>query len=270
MSKKILFTDLDGTLLDSKKDISKRTLDTIRDMIAGGHHFAFVTGRPLPSALEVAEHFGFMGDGFYVAAFNGGQIYDCAKRKVITEHRMPMEYATFMFKAAHDAGLHVHTYTDDCIVCKENTPELKFYTGPVHMEPIFTDDITKVLDKGPLKIIVMSLKSRQTLIDFRDSMLYWTDGKLCSTFSHDALLEYALPVTTKGNAVRFLAEHLGVDIKDTIACGDEENDITMIDAAGVGVVMKNGNERVKLHADYVTMHTNDEDGMCEIIDKFVK
>ena len=72
----------------------------------------------------------------------------------------------------------------------------------------------------------------------------------------------------KGYGVEFLCDFLGVPIENAVAIGDEENDISMIRNAGVGVAMKNAVQSVKDAADYVTEHDNNEDGVAEVIEKF--
>ena len=73
----------------------------------------------------------------------------------------------------------------------------------------------------------------------------------------------------KGNAVRNMCRMLGIDLADTIAAGDEENDLTMIEAAGVGVAMANGIPAAKALADYVTTRDNNHDGIAEVVEKFM-
>ena len=74
---------------------------------------------------------------------------------------------------------------------------------------------------------------------------------------------------SKGSGVRTLCEMLNVDLKNAYAAGDERNDISMIEAAGVGIAMKNAVDDVKAVADYVTENDNDNDGIAEVIDKLI-
>lgn len=266
---KLLCVDLDGTLLDDDKNVSSGDKAAILEALENGHKFAIVTGRPLASALKVAKESGLMIEGSYIATFNGGQVYDCSKGEIISEVRMPIEYAEYVFKKAKEAGLHVHTYKDEYVVCDRESDELKFYLKNTKLESIIDDNPLGVLDKNPIKLIVMSLNGREVLEPFRDSLKEWCEGKLSSIFSNPCLLEYSSPDIGKGNAIRQLSKLLSVDICDVIACGDEENDISMIEAAGVGVAMKNATDPVKAVADYITEKTNNEQGIKEVIDRFI-
>lgn len=266
---KLLCVDLDGTLLDDNKNIGEGNLTAINNMLSRGHQFAIVTGRPLKSALMVARDNNLMREGSYIATFNGGQIYDCSKECVISEERMPMEYAQYVFRAAGEAGLHVHTYNDTHVICARESEELAFYLKNTRLEAIINVDPLSILEKPPVKIIVMSTKGREVLEPFRDNLASWSDGKLSSIFSHPTLLEYSSPAISKGNAVRMLAELCNVDMADTIACGDEENDLSMIEAAGLGVAMINATKAVKNVAGYITENNNNNNGIAEVIEKFV-
>ena len=82
--KKLLCTDLDGTLLNTDKIITEKTLNAIRLMIKSGHSFAFSTGRPVQSAIPLAQKYGFMDlPGFYIVSYNGALIYECCTHKTI-------------------------------------------------------------------------------------------------------------------------------------------------------------------------------------------
>lgn len=267
--KKILFSDLDGTLLNSEKNINKTDLAAIRKMTANGHKFVIATGRPIQSALKIAERYDFVTPGFYIASFNGGLIYDCYKKTTIEKHTVPLKIVRHLFDEAAKAGLHCHTYSRTHVISEHDTEALKHYTKHIGMPSLVVDDVTAALTEEPVKLIVISLKGRIELTAFREKLAPWESGKLSSTFSSDILLEYANPNSTKGNAVKFLCNYFGIPITYAIAAGDEENDISMIDAAGCGVVMCNGTDITKAHADYITEHDNDHGGIAEIIEKFI-
>lgn len=269
MATKILFTDLDGTLLDNQKKISSHTLGMIHSMLDDGHKFILSSGRPLNSVLMVAKEFGFDGPGSYVSSFNGGLIYDCGAGKILLRSAIPMDYAVCLFAEAKKANLHIHTYSATHIVSRKETPELKEYQAHIKMPYIISDDLAATLTEEPMKIIVMDLNGRKRLEQFRAEHADWAKDKVSSTFSSPRLLEYGSLNSTKGNAVRFFCDYFQIPISDAIAVGDEENDTTMIEVAGIGVAMKNATQITKNTADYVTENDNNHDGIAEVIEKFV-
>ena len=133
------------------------------------------------------------------------------------------------------------------------------------------DKIPEDLPAPPPKLVIMSIEegSRKILEDFEKRHAESVKGRAVSVFSNDFLLEYLPAGVSKGRAVVSLCEKLGIPVADSVAVGDEANDIPMIDAAGVGAVMKNGTDEAKSHAGYVTDRTNNECGVSEVIRKFI-
>lgn len=269
MNTKILFTDLDDTLLKSDKTISKTDLESISKMVNAGHRFVVATGRPFYSTNKLCIEQGFTGDGFFAVCSNGGVIYDYSKHEVILKKTVPFSYIPHLFELASKANLHIHTYTDDYVATPRETEEVKWYTGKIRMPYKVVASIPEDLPYEPPKVIIISLEGRKKLLPFEKSLHPWIDGKLQTVFSSEYLLEILPLEATKGNGVTNLCSKLGIPVENAICCGDEENDISMIEAAGVGVAMNNATESVKAHADYITTHTNNENAITEVINKFI-
>ena len=268
---KILFTDLDGTLLDDEKNVSRSDLDAIHEMTEAGHRFVIATGRPLYSAKIVARELDMYRDGVFLACSNGGVLFDCGTQKVISAKTVSYEIVAKLFEAAGSEGLHIHTYTEENVVSLRKTRELEIYCDRIKMPYRILSRIPEDLPALPPKCIVMSIAegSRHILETFEKKYADITRGEVESVFSNDYLLEY-LPVgTSKGNAVRTLCDIIKVPVENAIAIGDEENDIPMIEAAGIGIAMKNGTDAAKKAAGHVTEHTNNESGVSEIIHRFI-
>ena len=267
---KLLFLDLDGTLLNSQKEISEGDMAAIDKAIAAGHKVIINSGRPLHSIMVLAKKFGFIRKGFLISAFNGGLIYDPITKKRLKDDYLSEDIARHLLDEAEKMGIHAHTYTDDHVVSERDSKELRFYADRIHMPPMVVEDFATVTNGKAPKVILISLDGKEKLEEYRSHMDAFTkENNLYCTFSDARLLEYANPLANKGEAVRFLCKLLDVDIKDSVAAGDEENDLPMIEAAGVGVCMKNGVEACKKMADYITECTNDECGIREIIEKFI-
>lgn len=265
MSVKILFTDLDGTLLDSNKNISPEDLKAIKRLADSGHKFVISTGRPIQSAVKIAQKYGWFGEGYYISSYNGGLIYDCSKNEAIIRRPVPLPYVRYILDEAYKAGLHAHTYDDINVVSEHDTLELAEYTKAIMVPGIVVKDAVRYLKEEPIKVIVMSHRSHEVLDKFRDHMSKWCEGKLTTVFSSPILLEFEDPLSTKGFSVKYMCEHFGIPIEDSIAVGDEENDISMIEAAGTGIAMCNGTAKTKAAADHITENDNDHSGISEVI-----
>lgn len=276
---KLLFTDLDGTLLMDDKSINDCDMQAILRMIEAGHKFIMTTGRPLTSVKQLAEKYGFLKPGFFLVTFNGGLIYDCGKAEPILTRRISVDDVKFIMDEAHAAGMHAHTYAGDLVVSEYETDQLKAYCASMKMDYVVVRDIREyfngvnqpinVVVKPPIKVNVITPFEHSCLEDFRTQMRKTTEGKLFDVFSKPEMLEFSHMLTNKGEAVRFMAEFYQEPIENTIAVGDEENDSPMIKAAGIGVAMANGSDAVKSCADYITTRDNNHGGIAEVIEKFI-
>ena len=101
---KIFFTDMDDTLLNSEKQVTKENMDAISEALAAGHKIVFNTGRPLSGFLPILKELGLDREGCYAIAFNGGLIYDCAAQKTLHRRTIPLEYARVIFEKTQEAG----------------------------------------------------------------------------------------------------------------------------------------------------------------------
>ena len=273
---KILFTDLDGTLLTDDKRISETDMRSIRAMIDAGHKFVMTTGRPLTSVKQLAVQYGFLEPGFFLVSFNGGLIYDCGAKKPILTRYIPVDEVKAIMDAAHAHGMHAHTYSGDLVVSEYETEQLKTYCRLMKMDYVVVKDIREyygefvnVVVKPPIKVNIITPFDHSSLESFRAEMRKTTAGKLFDVFSKPEMLEFSHMKSNKGDAVRFMADFYKVPMADTIAVGDEENDCPMIEAAGVGVAMANASPVVRNAADYVTERDNNHSGIAEVIQKFV-
>ncbi len=264
---RIIFSDMDGTLLDDRKNLSPRIYEAIDNFTAQGGRFVLSSGRPLASILETREKLGLNFPGTFVIAYNGALVYDCEQEKSIWEQRVPYNYVKKVLQLSNECDVHAHTYTDNSIISPKDNEELAYYREHIHMPAIITDDIISALDKEPFKLILIQLDGKDKLEAFRNTLESRTGDKLHTFYSSSVYLECCMKEASKGNAIRFLCGHLGIDITNSIAAGDAANDISMLQAAGYGVCMCNGTEDAKAVADYVTKSDNNHNGFMEIFDK---
>lgn len=261
---RIIFSDMDGTLLDDSKRLSPAIHDAIADFTAQGGRFVLSSGRPLISILETKEKLGLTFPGTYVIAYNGALVYDCENQAPVWEQRIPYQYVEKVLALAKECGVHVHTYTNDTIISPADDKELAYYRQHIHMPAVITDDILSALEHPPYKLILVQLEGNDKLEAFRNTLASRAGETLHTFYSSAVYLECCMKEASKGNAVKFLCGHLGIDVKNSIAAGDAANDISMLKAAGRGVCMQNGTPDAKSAADYITKSDNNHDGFLEI------
>ena len=268
-NRKIIFLDLDGTLLNDEKQFTPGNRKAVKQALRAGHQIVITTGRPLFSALAQAEDLGLTGKGCYIIAYNGGEIYDTSKKESLYKKTLPLPYIRHIFDAAREMGLHCQTYSDTEILTEADTDALQFYMETTRTHSRIVPDVIAALEKEPVKMIVIDIHDHEKLVRFRTATENWCHGKMDRVFSSPSYLEHVAPGISKGSAVRILCEHLDISMENTIAAGDAENDISMIQAAAIGAAMANAEPAVKEAADYITKRTNNEDGVSEIIGKFM-
>lgn len=266
--KNLLFTDMDGTLLLSNSTISPTMRAALDKMTAAGHHLILSSGRPLPSILEVRDKEQINYPNMLILSNNGALVYDCDKNVNLLECRICQKDIAYIIEQAEKRGLHIHGYTAREIVCHGMNAELEFYTSRIHLPLICVEDIAAYLPDGCFKLQSIHLTDRSKLEAFRESLLDYCGDRIQMIFSNDQYLEILPAEAGKGNALRFIADHLHAPLSHTYAAGDAENDLSMLAAAGTGIAMANASEAVKKAAQIVTQKTNNEDGLIEIIEKY--
>lgn len=268
MGKKIFFIDLDGTLMTDDKKISRKNREALRRAVDEGNYIALATGRAIASARNIARDLGLTRPGCYLVAYNGATIYDFSADCVLSSKKLPIEYAEYLYNEAHAAGIYIQTYSDTQVLAQARTKELLYYIERTKMPYRIEKDMWSMLNEEPPKMLLLDLNGKDRLEQFRNAHLDWEKGKCISFFSCPQYLEYCPEGATKGFGVQFLRKFLNIPHENTVAIGDQENDIAMIQAAYTGVAMQNAEQRVKDCADYVSVNDNNHDGVAEIIERF--
>lgn len=266
---KLLFTDLDGTLLNNDSVVSPGTKAFLDEFIASGNKLILSSGRPKDSVLEVKNDAGLTQPGILLSCSNGAQIYDCDSHRSIMVKRLPMSYISYLQEQAAYYGIHIHTYTEDSIVSPADNEEVRFYRRRIHLPLIVSPILQDALTDEPYKMIAINLHDHNKLEVFRTGIADWAEGKIETIFSNDMYLELYRHDAGKGNALRFLCGYFGVPLSDAYAAGDADNDISMLQAAGTGIAMLNASDSVKQAADAITELDNHHDGLAEMMRKLL-
>ena len=265
MGKKIFFFDLDGTLLNKEKIITPKTMDALYKFTEAGNHFCINTGRAIDSAKAVYNGLGLDFKGSFLCGSNGTEIYSVDEDRYVYKTGVPIEMVEGILDLADEYGVHCHTYNETHIVSRHDGECMDYYRRVIKTPLIVTDDVTSYLQGPPSKMIAIELHDHDKQERFRKALYEKTEGKLTLLYSNPYYMEIFPAEAGKGSAVKRLADILGISDKDTLAAGDEQNDISMIEAAGLGIAMINGTEIVKKSADVITTEDNNHDGLARFI-----
>lgn len=272
MNTKMIFLDLDGTLLNDAKQIPKVNREAIDRALECGHKVIVCTGRPLSSTLHLLPAFGLDKPGCYAITFNGGLIYDAGAQKAIYQKTIPLDQVRHVFEKAYEYGrIQIQTYTDEGFITERDTAESRWYEKRTQCRRKLVKDIFEELNgQEPCKMLAIAYDFERAHIEgFREALAEYCSGKIDMYFSCYELLEFMPAGINKGNSVKWMCEYLDIPLEHTIAVGDAENDISMIEMAAVGVVMKNANDDMKKYGGYITEKNNNEGGVAEVIEKFM-
>ena len=270
---KLLFTDLDDTLLNNQSQVSPETKAFLDEFLADGNRLVLSSGRPLMSVMEVKELAGLHQPGIFLSASNGTRVYDCDAKRTVRKFGLPFSYVSYLQEQAKALSLHIQTYrdsdADDAVVSPADDEEIRYYRRKIHLPLVVSENLCDALTEEPCKMLAVSLHNFDKLETFRKNIADWAEGKIRTIYSSDKYLEIFDWNAGKGSSLLFLCDYLGIPVSDTYAAGDADNDISMLDAAGCGIAMKNATDKVKAHADVVTELTNDQDGLADTMRKLL-
>lgn len=264
-NKKLFCFDLDGTLLTTDKKISSKTYEALKSFTDNGNHFAINTGRAIDSALLVQEELNLFFKGSFIIGFNGSQIYDCDKKETVYRTGVPLDIVPDIFTIANKRGIHLHTYNDTHILANKDDEELKYYRRVIKSPVLFTSDVCSELSFDPCKLIAIELHDHDKIEAFRQEITNKYGDILTLLYSNPYYLEIFNKNAGKGSAVIRLCQYLDIPVSNSLAAGDEQNDISMIEAAGTGIAMLNATDMVKEKADVITATDNDNDGLVPFL-----
>ena len=265
---RLVVSDFDGTLLDDKANVTEIAKANIEKLRNAGGAFAISTGRMPNGIVPHALELGLKGA---VSCFQGAVIIDLETKKVLFEGRIPNKSAVAACKKLEALNLHIHAYDLWDFYCNKDDDALKEY------ETMMRSKAKLVLDK-PLSqfleetgIDIFKLVAMVPVEDneyIRQTLENEPIDGCVVTRSGAHLVEINNANYSKGTAVEFLSRYYGVSIEETLCVGDQLNDISMIEKAGLGVAVKNADERLKQAADYVCEYTNNEGAVGRLIEKF--
>lgn len=264
---KVLVLDIDGTLTNSEKKITENTKNSIIHIMEEGHIVMLASGRPTPGMRRYAKELELEKYGGYLLSFNGGKIINCKSGEIVFQKTIPPVILPGLYKFAIENDCGLMTYLADTIILGTRSDEYVELESRINGMPIkkaanllsFVDfEMNKCLMTAPIE-------KAPGFVD-RLNEVY---GNIVSVYRSEPFFIEIMPKgIDKASSLEKMLSAVGIKRENAICCGDGFNDMTMIKYAGVGVAMANAQEKVKQAADYVTA-SNDEDGIVEVIHKFI-
>lgn len=266
---KIIASDIDETLVDSKKNVPERNVRAIASAEEKGTIVALATGRGPYELHEIPRQAGVIRDDRFIICCNGAIIINAFDRKIVDKSPLNFKYTKNIFNYALANKLEFFIYTlDKKYAINLDKEEKKSYIHFNNLIEIKDGNIDFLEDEIVLKVLFKN-ENIDSLHSLEVDVAKITDYSLEIAYSSDMYMEINAKGVDKGKALEKLCKHYGIDIKDSLAIGDNYNDVAMIQSAGIGVAVKNAHLQVKETADYITKATNEEGAVGEAIEKFV-
>lgn len=265
----LVVSDLDGTLLNDKKEVSPANREAIQKLKEHGILFCVISGRPVESGVLLNEKDWKLGESLSaLAGMNGGVILDLRtqdKDQFGMLDGFKIWDVIQHFKDMPD--LHFEVMIGNTQYVEYTTPETLAVAALYGEEEVVVDLEEFLKTHRVNKLIIRSKPEDQPAVIAR-SKTFKPDGLVCFPTS-DILFEYVHPDINKGFGLQRLCEHYGISLDHVVAFGDESNDIEMLSLAGTGVAMKNATAPVKAVADVVSEYTNNEDALAHYINEVI-
>lgn len=267
---KIIACDMDETLLSSDASICRRNIEAIAKAKAQGVKFVPCTGRGFRSVEGVLKTLNLFDEaGQYVIGFNGASITENKGHRSLFWDPIPFDLADRIYRKSASYGLCMHIYTRDTVYISGVTPdEEDFLRGRMAYVPTAEKTLDFLRGKEEVCKLIIMHTDYSRLQEIHAEMLPLLDD-ITVSFSSNRYIEFMHKGVTKGVALLKLAAMLGVEPEETMAIGDNINDIEMLQAAGLSVGVHNLNPLIRQYCNVVTDATNNDGAVGEAIETFV-
>jgi Cof subfamily protein (haloacid dehalogenase superfamily) len=219
-----------------------------------------VTGRMFRSVRPYLEQAGLDEP---VVCYQGAVVAEPLTGRFLRHEPIPLELAREATAAVEKAGFSLNCYVDDDLYVAAETEGARGYADFQHLPLHVVGDLLAWLDRPPTKLVIVD--DPDTLDQLKPRLVSRFDGRLFIAKSLPQFLELASPDVSKGTGMAFLAEHSGFDAAHTVAFGDGENDLELLDWAGYAVAVENAHDAVKARADWICPGPRDE-GVAAVIE----
>lgn len=256
---KAVALDLDGTLLNSNEEISKENRDILKRLSENGVEILIVTGRPYPITKKIAQS---LNIPLTLICYNGARVMDLETDEILFERVLDKEQVLKIIEFCRENKKDLSLFQND-IWYVENLDSYgtKYYKNNSKLNPVLKSFDTFNSFKMIKSIII---DENEVLYEIEKNLKNILGDSVYYTYSQDKYLEILNKDVNKGITLKRVLKTKGIDISDCIAFGDAQNDLEMLELAGVGVAMGNAHETLKNRVQYTT-ETNDNNGVAKFL-----
>ena len=271
MSYRCILCDLDETLLDDKKNIHIDNVNAIKSLKEKNIKFVCATGRHyfgINNVLKTLDLYNEKDE--YIVSLNGALIVECKDNKVLFSSTFSGIKAIEIVKFAYKYDLCVELYTPNNIYIYNLNDDERSRVNKSGLSFIEIDDwnVDYLYKEDVLKIALQS-NDYDYILNLKEEANSIINDSISFTYSSNRYMEFNASTTSKGKALKYLANYLNIGIDETIAIGDHLNDLSMLEVAGLSVAVSNAQDVIKEICDVVTERSNNNGAVAEVINKFI-
>ena len=268
MAIKLITIDIDDTLVNTAKQVTPRVKAALQEATAQGVKVVLTTGRPLPGVQEYLDESGLNHqDDQYAITYNGGVVQTTNGEELGGKELAYSDYLRLR-EVADELGAYLQVETIDAAYT--SAKEINYWASRENFlikMPLIIKPVDE-MDPNDHYVKFMFIGDEADIDSWRDALPADVKEAYYIVKSTPQHLEFMHKDATKGSGLLTLAAKLGIDRSETMALGDQQNDVTMIEAAGLGVAMGNAVPEVKAVADVETT-TQNADGVGVAVEKWV-
>lgn len=263
MAIKLIATDMDDTLLNSKVEVSPRNQAALKAAKDAGIIMMIATGRMFVSAQAYAKK---LGMDVPLVTYNGGLVKGSISEKVYYEGKLKLETAQDILAYCQEKGYYVQVYRDDNLYIDTPNEFSAKYMSIARVTPHAIGAELYKPQAAPNKLLIMT--SAEDFDTAWQDIATRFEGRVDVTSSKINFLEIMEPGVNKWNAVKTVGAMYNIKPEEIMCIGDSNNDLSMIQNAGIGVAVANANETVRKAAKIVTAD-HDADGVALVIEQIL-
>ncbi|NLW56941.1 MAG: HAD family phosphatase [Firmicutes bacterium] len=260
---KLIAVDIDGTLLDSKKNLTNETIKAIQQAVRQGVIFTICTGRPIQGVEPLIDKLGL---DLPFITYNGAVIVKGKSKEILYEVKMSAADVKTVMRLGKRLGATNLLWVNNQLYADPLNENAIRYSNISKTPPQPIADLEVLLTQGVTKIVWCD--EVETINRWHEQVGPFLTETINHHTSQPFLLEFVDHEVSKAKSLARLGALYGIKQEEMIAIGDGFNDLSMIKYAGLGVAMANAPEAIKEQADYVTL-SNDENGVAHVIDRFI-
>ena len=251
--------DLDGTLLNSQKDISKENISILKELYSKGVEIFIVTGRSYSATEGVIKKLELP---IIAICYNGAKVVNSKNSKVIYEQPLSEDIVKVLIEISRKNKVHLNLYqNEEWLVENKNNWQTKYYRDNIGLDAV--EKKFDIFDSFKMTKALF-VDERVNLLEIEKEIKEKLGNKVHLTYSQEKYLEVLNSDVNKGKTLEKILKDKGLELETCIAFGDANNDKEMLMIVGCGVAMGNAETELKSISKEVT-DTNDNHGVYKFL-----